>query len=598
METEKTLVHQLHHHAQTIPDSPALFDYIDGTWQALTWSEFAKQSVDLASGLLTLGVKAGDTVTIMGPNRRDWLVAQLGAWSIGVKISPIYATSADLQVAYIIEHSEAKVAIAMDNDALEKLQRVNNKHNLGLTLISADPSGKDTHSLETVQKAGLAQGEEAVHAAIAQINKDTINLLIYTSGTTGYPKGVQLDHGNMLSVAESVVDYSEFINNHGYILLSYLPLSHIAEQTISVIYPLKVGGQVYFCQDMTKVKDLLPLVRPTVFVGVPRVWEKFQAALESAVSSASYIKQSLFTWAQRIELQAQTQQLQGSPERRSFARAAARRLVIHPLHRRLGFDRLHLAAAGGAPTYLDTLQFFASIGILIHEGYGMTETTGPAITNPYKKVRLGTVGQVIRGAEVQIADDGEVLTRGRSMTRGYFKSEDATNALIDPEGWLHTGDIGTLDADGYLKITGRKKELLITSGGKNVSPNEIEALLNTIEGVSQSVVVGDREPYLIGLFTLDQEAIPRIRQRLSLNTSSPDDIVQAPEFIRHLNSEVDKINTQLARYQTIKKFHIIAHEFSIDGGELTPSLKLRRAKIVEKYADPIKSLYNQVVSQF
>ena len=590
MDVQKTLVHQLHQRAKSEPQKPALFDHIDGAWQPLSWAEFAEQSIELASGFLDRGIQAGDTVALIGPNRRDWSVVQLGLWSIGAKACPIYATCTDSQALHILQDSGAQAIVSMDATAREKLERIRQEYSLEISIIVAGETNNSTShtSLEDVRALGRARGREEVDAAIRGLDENTVALLIYTSGTTGQPKGVQLDHGNMLAVSVSICDHVHVVRENPYIVLSYLPLSHIAEQMFSIMIHLELGGEVYFCQDLAEIKDHLPQVRPTVFVGVPRVWEKFQTALESALASAHPIRRSLATWARRTELNARRKQNSSSLSRR-----IARRFVLGKIHQRLGLDRLVFGCAGAAPTSENTLNFFASLGVLIHEGYGMTETAGGITSNPYQRARFGTVGQVIPGVEVKIADDGEILFRGRAITRGYHNLEAETRALIDENGWLHSGDLGTLDDDGFLQITGRKKEILITAGGKNVAPAEIEARMNTIEGISQSVVMGDREPYLVGLFVVDHQALPKVCKELSLATSSPEQVIEEPNFLDYIDREVNKINTELARYQTLKKFHLIAHEFSVEGGELTPSLKLRRAKIADKYAESVRNLYDK-----
>ncbi|MEO1231596.1 MAG: long-chain fatty acid--CoA ligase, partial [Myxococcota bacterium] len=478
-----------------------------------------------------------------------------------------------------------------DAAALNKLRSI--KDGIIDTIVTMDDApDDDTMNLSDLRARGRARGFDEVDAQLEKLDADTVCMLIYTSGTTGLPKGVMLDHGNMMSVAKGVGEHNPQIKtlDEGYILVSYLPLSHIAEQMFTIMGHLEYGGQVYFCPALDLMKDMLPEVRPTVFVGVPRVWEKFQAALEARLGSATGLRKALAGWALSTEKKATLTEIGGGTAG-GFGRGLANKLVIGKIHAALGLDRVVFCASGAAPISKRTLEFFASLGVVIHEGFGMTETAGAVTSQPTNRPLFGTVGQAIPGVEVKIGEDGEILLRGRAMTRGYYKNEDETQKLLDGENWLHTGDLGKLDEQGFVSITGRKKEILITAGGKNVAPVEIEVKLNAIAGVGQSVVMGDREPYLVALIVLDREAIPELQSTLGLESDDPAAIAADPKFLKHLQDGVDAANSGLARYQTIKRFEVLFEEFTVEGGELTPSLKLKRPIIAKKYDSQVRALY-------
>ena len=592
MASPASLVHQLHAHAASTPDEPALFDKIDGRWDALTWSGYLEAAREVAAGLLDLGVEPGQTVVLMGPNRRDWALAQLGTWMMGGLVCPIYATSTDEQAQYIAEHAEAVVAFGGDAASMTKLDAIRGERLA--TLVAMSGAGGGALSIDALRARGRSRGFAEVDARLDAIDRDTLALLIYTSGTTGKPKGVMLDHGNMLAVSEGVYEANPELQGleDGYVLLSYLPLSHVAEQMFTFMSHMQVGGQVYFCPELEQLKDYLAEVRPTIFVAVPRVWEKFQAALEARLSSATGLKKHLAQWALATEKRAALADIGKGTRSESMMRGLARKLVVDKIKQALGLDRVAMTASGAAPIANHTLEFFASLGIIIQEGFGMTETAGAISSNPARSPRFGSVGQAIPGVEMTIGSDGEILLRGRAMTRGYFKQPEATAELVDEQGWLHTGDLGRIDEQGFLRITGRKKEILITAGGKNVAPVEIEARLNAIPGVAQSVVLGDRAPYLVALLVLDHEALPELNESLGLGSTSPADVAGDPKLLAHLQAGVDEVNAGLARYQTVKRFEVLYEEFSVEGGELTPTMKLKRPVIARKYDDRVKALYD------
>ena len=450
-----------------------------------------------------------------------------------------------------------------------------------------------TLSLSALQALGKKQDDDELDRRLEELSPDETQLLIYTSGTTGTPKAVQLTSANMLSLIEAMVDcFPMIVEEMQFRIVSYLPLCHVAEQIATNFTQLATGGQAFFCGDMTQIKDFLTEVRPTVFLGVPRVWEKFQAVLESRFAEATGIKAWLAGWARKTELACFKEEVATGTPCETFWRSIARSLVISKVKNALGLDNLQLAVTGAAPISEGTLEFFASLGIVIYEVYGQSETTGIVTSGRQGKPRFGTVGKAFDSVQLKIAEDGEILAKGPNCTAGYLHQEAETAELFDADGWLCTGDLGALDDEGYLRITGRKKDIIVTAGGKNVAPAEMEAHINQIPGVGPVVVVGDRQPYLTALVTLDPEALDVLCADAGVDVGELAEVANNEKVQAYLMERVEKdCNAKVARYQTIKKIKVLPVEFTVEGGEMTPTMKAKRNIVVEKYADEIDALY-------
>ncbi len=590
-----SLVAQLFDHAATTPEKVAMKAKVRGAWRAFTWGDYRDEVRAIARGLIALGHAEGECVALVGKNRPEWVFCEMAIMAVRGVPAPIYTTSTPEQVAFIVNNSRARIAIA---DDAEQLGRYRDCIAAGAmaaeVLVVMDAlNAPGAVSLDALKALGTDAFDAELDRRIATIGMEDLAVLIYTSGTTGTPKGVMLDHGNVAALVDAVRErYAVYFDENEYRVVSYLPLCHVAEQIFTVFAHLSTGGEVWFCPDLKEIKEHLLEAHPTVFLGVPRVWEKFQAALEAKLSQSTGFKAWLTDWARRTELAAFEAEARTGAPVGGLSRALANRLVISKVKGALGLDRLQLAATGAAPIATHTLRFFASLGIVIHEAYGMSETTGVTHVQPYRRPRFGTVGPALVGVEARIAEDGEICVRGRTMTRGYLHLPEQTAELFTADGWLCTGDLGEIGEDGYLRITGRKKDLLITSGGKNVAPAELEAYLQQIVGVAQAVVVGDRQPYLCALVTLDPENLGALRTLTNAPDADVATLAADPRVTAFLMAEAERLcNAKVASYQTIKRLRVLPVDFSVDGGELTPTMKLKRNVVSTKYAAEIEAVF-------
>lgn len=590
-----TLVHCIAAWASERSDIPALHDRAaNEAWVPITWSEYWTAVREVAKGLIALGHKTGECVAIVGANQSEWVIAQFGIMAARGVPAPIYVTNTAEQMAYIVKHSQSRLGFVGDADHLAKFREATEAGQMELEkILSLNQIEDGVTSLQALRDLGRAEDDAELDARLEALTDQETALLIYTSGTTGVPKAVTLNHRGMLMCGEGVISRFPELGEQmeSYRVVSYLPLCHIAEQVFTNLLHLVSGGKVYFCPDLKQIKDFLVSVRPTVFLGVPRVWEKFQGVLEAKLSAQTGFKGWLTAWALRTELAAFKKEVASGSPVSSISRNLANKLVISKVKSALGLQDLAASATGAAPIGIETLEFFASLGITVYEGYGMSETTGIATCPMVGKPKFGTVGKALPGVEVMIAEDGEILMRGEMMTKAYLHMPEKTAELLDADGWLHSGDLGSLDEDGYLKITGRKKDLLITAGGKNVAPIELESYIKSIAGVGQAVVVGDRQPYLCSLVTLDVEALPELKSKLGIEGDFAA-VAANPKTTEYVMAEIEtRCNAKVARYQTIKKINILPMEFTVETGELTPTMKIKRNIVGEKYKDAIGAFY-------
>lgn len=568
--------------AARLKDLPAFYERKDGQWQPSSWTSYAQGVRQAARALCSLGFKTGDNVCIIGFNRPEWVCFDLAAMTAGGAAAGIYTTSSAGEVQYILNHTDAQIVLIEDAGQWAKIeQKLDELPHLRHVILMRGATvahPKVLHWEDFLAKA--AQTPEAeVDRRLAALKKEDLATLIYTSGTTGPPKGVMLSHENLAwtaSVAQQLVSLSATDSN-----LSYLPLSHIAEQMFTIHAPISVGFSVYYAESMERLRDNLLEVRPTVFFGVPRVWEKMYAVLRDRLAATLGFKARLATWARGVALARDHRHRQGLQP--SFWLAAqyalANRLILSKIKAALGFSQARFLVSGAAPIAPDVLEFFASLDLPIFEVYGQSEDSGPTTFNLPMRRKAGTVGPPIPGVEVRLASDDEVLVRGPNVFLGYYKDPLATAATLK-EGWLHSGDLGKFDSEGFLQIIGRKKEILITAGGKNIAPRNIEEALKRHPWVAEAVIIGDRRPYLAALLCLDAEKLAA--QGMS---------VEKTEVRQSLEKWVETVNSEFARVEHIRRFEILPRLLSQEAGELTPTLKLKRNVIMRNWEAEIERLY-------
>jgi long-chain acyl-CoA synthetase len=594
MQIPRTVLHALRDQAAQRTASPALWTKRDGTYQPTSWEAYQSRVRHFALGLEALGVGQGDAIAILSFNREEWLVADLGAMALGAVPAGLYTNSSPEQIAYVAGHCAAKVLVVENARYLDTVQSIRAQLKDLTHVVVMEPPAKlpeGVLSFDQVLSLGAARPQADYDERLGALDPKALATLIYTSGTTGHPKGVMLSHHNLAWTAAQLANAAELTSEEE-ILLSYLPLSHIAEQLASIHGPLLFGIQVYFAESLEALPQNLREVRPTVFFGVPRVWEKFKAKAEEAIRGLPAAKHRLLESSMRLGLQRNLLALdrQRVSLTTEAAFEAARRFVFAPLKKKIGLDRARILVTAAAPIGKDVLEFFASIDLVVHEVYGQSEVTGPTSVNTQHFTRLGTLGRPMSGVEVRIADDGEILVRGDNVCMGYFKDPAATAELLE-DGWLHSGDLGTLDADGFLRITGRKKEIIVTSGGKKTAPANIESLLKAIPPVGNAIVIGEGRNYLIALLPLDPEKVAPFARARGFS-EDPARLAHDPSFQRYLQDAIEaEVNAKLSRFETIKKFAVIPHDFTVEGGELTPTLKVKRKVVAHKYAGLVDSLY-------
>lgn len=594
-----SIVERLYAHAHLTPGRAALWYKDQRTWKNYTWEAYAKAITRFAGALISLGFEAGGCTAIIGNNSPEWLIADIGTMAAGGCPAGIYQTSTQEQAFYVADHCEAQVLVVEDLGLFHALGLDQNRGKLSkvkkfvLIRDAEKVDADDVISFEEFLTLGDAHEAEVAQRRAA-IEPEDLATLIYTSGTTGPPKGVMLSHENLAWTARRAVEAVGEVGEDDCVV-SYLPLSHIAEQMFSIHLAITAGYPIWCCDDISKVKETLVVARPTLFLAVPRVWEKFRVALEARFSEATGPKRKILDLSLKTGRDVGEKVVENGiaglslPERAQFE--LAQRLFGNKLKAALGLDRLKVAVSGAAPIGKDVLDFFLATGIIIHEVYGQSEGSGPSSFNfprPGER-RIGSVGKAFPGAEIKIAEDGEILVKGKNVFKGYFKDPESTSeTLID--GWLHSGDVGRLDGEGFLYITDRKKDLLITAGGKNVAPQNIEAKLREIDGISQAFVIGDRRKFLSALLTLDPERAPALARERGW-PEELDSLATHVDFLAHVDHGVEKANAALARYESVRKYKVLANDFTTESGELTPTQKMKRKVINENHADIIESLY-------
>jgi long-chain acyl-CoA synthetase len=567
----------------------------DGAWHTVSSEEFRAAVEEISMGLRALGVSRGDKVAIVSENRPEWAFADLATLCTGAADATIYPTLTAAQVHYILDDSESKVAFVSNAAQAAKVAEVRARLPRLQHVVRFDPAPMPgTTSLDELRAKGreaLAADRDAVRRQAATLTKDDLATLIYTSGTTGDPKGVMLTHANLLHnvlAAEKVFP----MVNHEWTALSFLPLCHSFERTAGHNFMLHAGVTIAYAESVEKVPENMQEVRPWIMCSVPRLYEKMYARVNEKVASDPPLRQRIFRWAigvgRKVFAHTVARTEAGALLKLRFA--LADKLVFSKIKARTG-GRLRLFISGGAPLAREIAEFFGAAGMLVCEGYGLTETS-PVITCNYPgRVKPGTVGLPLEHVEVKIAEDAEILTRGPHVMKGYYRKPEATAEAIDGDGWFHTGDIGFVDSDGCLVITDRKKDIIVTSGGKNIAPQPIENRLKTNKFFSEVVMVGNRRNFPAALVVPNFESLEAWAKQGKMSVTSREELVRRPEVLAHYRRLVDEMTADLAQFEKIKKIALLTREFTQESGELTPTLKVKRRVVEERYKPTIDAMY-------
>jgi len=580
-----TIPHRLLQRAKKSPNDPAYYVREGGRWKSTNWGTYSDQVTRAGRALIALGLETGDTVCILGFNRPEWAIMDLATMGVGGAPAGIYTTCSPVEVRYIVAHAEAPVILVENEEQWRKVkaERANMPKLKHVVTMKGAPAISDemVMSWEEFMAKGDAVEEKEYVDRVANLNPKALATLIYTSGTTGPPKGVMLSNHNLAWTASCAIEIAEPTPED--CSLSYLPLSHIAEQMFTLHLPITTGARVYFAESIEAVPENLKEVQPTIFFGVPRIWEKFQAGISAKLAAATGVKAKLVTWAMKVGLEANRR----PGGKKGLQYQLANKLIFSKLKPAIGMGNARFCVSGAAPIAREVLEFFASLDIVVLEVYGQSEDSGPTSFNTPTKYRFGTVGPVIPGVEVKIAEDDEILVKGPNVFLGYYKEPEATAATLT-DGWLHSGDLGAFDDDGFLNITGRKKDIIITAGGKNITPKNLEASIKNHELVDEAVVIGDRRKYLSALITIDPEAG---KAWAAANGEDAGALYKSAKLRASIQVHIDAMNEHYARVEQIKKFTILHRNLSVEHGELTPTLKVKRAKVNDHFSDEIEAMY-------
>ncbi len=593
----KTIVDFFNRNADNYPDQPAIH-WRNGDWDSLTWSTYRDMVHEVAAGLQTLGVGEGEFVAIMAGNRPEHVIADFGVVHAGATPITIYSTLAASQIQYIANNSRATVAILEDLEFMKRWEEIRSElPNLRYVVLMSGAENYDTadwvlswNDLKERGAAHLKGDPDAVKRSARAIGPDTLATLIYTSGTTGTPKGVMVSHRNVVWTLESLRRAENL--SLGVRMVSYLPLAHIAERLATHYTGTYLAGQVWYCPNLATVLDYIQEAQPTLFVGVPRVYEKFHARLMARFAEATGVKKILLDKA----LAANAKRVAAEESGKSGPPLAGLldKVVLSKVRDGLGMGHVDIAVTAAAPISDDLLRFFHTIGIPLYEIYGLSENTGPATATLAGSNKFGSVGRALPGVEIDVEDDGELKIRGGIVTQGYYKLDEATREAFSSDGWLHTGDLARIDEDGFVWIVGRKKEIIITAAGKNIAPAKLETVLGGHELVSKACMIGDQRKFLSMIIALDAEQAPIWAEARGIEYTDLAGFSQMPEVQEEIGRAIDEANEHVSRVEQVKKWIIVPDEWTPDSGEVTPSLKLKRRVVLDRYADQIDLMYTGV----
>ena len=570
-----------------------------GLWHDISWNEYFKLVTYVGSALISMGLEKGDCASIIGDNSPEWVIIDMAIQCAGGVAVGVYATNAWEQVEYVIENSESKFFFVENEEQLDKWLHFKDRAPLLKKVIVWDLEGLRHFEDPMVMTHDelLQMGREVAERDPGLLEKrmdgvepDDISMLIYTSGTTGPPKGAMLTHRNLTWMGRAIT--SDNPMNRSDEVMSFLPLCHVFEQLFSVLGHITHGFVVNFIESPDTVADNMIEISPTVGYAVPRIWEKYSSAIYIRMSDATWFKRIVFYVAMKIGQARATLMMNFKkvPFYLELLYRMAHFAVFRKLKERLGFDRMRIAYSGAAPISPEVLHFFQSLGVNLVEGYGQTEGTGVTCVSRVGHVKFGTVGPPLTGTEVRIAEDGEILVRSPSVFKGYFKNPEATAETLK-DGWLHSGDVGEIDEDGYLKITDRKKDIIVTAGGKNITPQYIENKLKFSPYINDAVVIGDRRKFLSCLIMIDEDNVVKYAQDNKVQFSTYKDLTRNPEILKLIQGELDKVNETLSRVEQVKRFTILPKKLYEEDGEVTPTMKVKRKYVNEAFADLIEGMY-------
>jgi long-chain acyl-CoA synthetase len=561
----------------------------DGQPAYISYTELGTIASEIARGLMSLGVQAGDRIAILGLTSADWTLADCGAQCAGAVVAPIYHTNSPEECGYVLRHSDARVVFCENAAQAAKVEQVRDSCPALEHIVLFDDGREDVLTMDGLRRLGAEVTPGAVTERLAAIEPDDVATLVYTSGTTGPPKGCMLTHENFLATTRMYAEQLRFNETHS--LYQFLPLAHVLARVAQAV-ALSVGARIiYWTGDAAKIVDELAETHPTHFPAVPRIYEKIHGVILGRLAEGPAAQRALFNWAIKQGASARSTLREGKlpGPLTDIQYRLADQLVLSKVRSVFG-PALELGMVGAAPVAQELLEFFDACGVLVLEGYGLSETCAAATINTADAVQFGTIGRPLPGTEVRIASDGEILIRGPHVFKGYFKDPEATEDALTPDGWLRSGDLGSITSDGFVKITGRKKDLIITSSGKNITPVNIESELRESRFITEAVVYGDDRPYLVAMLTLDREEAVKLAERLGIEPD-PAVIAQDPRAHAELQHEVDAVNAKFARIEQIKRFGVLGHDLTQADGEMTPTLKVKRGFVYEKYADFFTRLY-------
>lgn len=572
-----------------------------GIWHDISWNDYYRETKEIGSALMSLGLEKGDCVSIIGDNCPEWVTADLAVQCTGGVTVGVYSTNAWPQVEYVVQNSDSKFFFVENEEQLDKwLHFRDNVPHLKKVIVwdleglrhFEDPMVMTYEEMREMGKAEIEKAPDRFEKRMETVDLEDLSMLIYTSGTTGPPKGAMLTHKNLMWMGETLTAVNPMYDTDE--VLSFLPLCHVFEQLFTVMGHITHGYVVNFIENLDTVTDNMIEVSPTVGYAVPRIWEKYLSAVHIRMSDATWFKKLLFGIALKLGMKRATLMMNFNPisSYLKILYAVAYFTVFRKLKERLGFDRMRIAYSGAAPISPDVLHFFQSIGVNLVEGYGQTEGTGVTCVSRVGRVKFGTVGPPIDGTEIKIAEDGEILVKSPSVFKGYYNNPEATEETIK-DGWLYSGDVGEIDEDGYLRITDRKKDIIVTAGGKNITPQYIENKLKFSPYINDAVVIGDKRKFISSLIMIDEDNVVKFAQDNKVQFSTYKDLTQSPEINKLIQKEVDKVNDTLARVEQIKKFTILPKKLYEEDGEVTPTMKVKRNYVNEAFGDLIEAMYSR-----